>query len=67
MSELYNNKLQNTNKDKNLKQKEKDMEEIIRNLEEIAKNELEKCKKNKTIPREEILDIVRLVNAYRMS
>lgn len=40
------------------------MEEIINCLQEIVKTNLEECKKNKTIPSREILDIVNLINSY---
>ena len=43
------------------------MEKITNNLEEIVQEQLEECKKNKTIPSTEILDIVKIIMTCRLS
>lgn len=40
------------------------MEEIIKNLQEIVNTELDACNKNKTMPSEATLSIVRLLMTY---
>lgn len=40
------------------------MEEIKESLQEIVKQALEECKKNKTVPSKEILDIVSMIITY---
>ena len=43
------------------------MEEIIKSLEGIAQDQISCNEKNKTIPSSDVLDIVKLIMAYRFS
>jgi len=42
------------------------MEKLEQNLIDIVNIQLEKCKKKKTIPSKAVLDIVKIVNSFKI-